>query len=217
MAFNTEGAVALRIVPCTVTAGTKTITGFGTAQDFLALVSPSWEKINPEIIEYFTERLSGGITMRAPKVTKLRDGTTGLAVGSEGDAFDVTIVCVYSQIKALIALLDADPQVPLAIAFAPMLDAGGDIEGWFHMMGNISGNIKYSQAEGIAKIPVAIKGQSFVLTDTSPPDYTDYNTAVTTATITPFGTTTALTIPSLASAGNLTTLLSGKLLLVDVP
>jgi hypothetical protein len=212
----------VRVLPIVLeTAGGSVIDSFGTIRDFLAFNNPGYTLKNSVSKQEFNEfKTAHGKIIKSLKVSEYvgTDGQPTSAASEGGDTFKFDIVVTKEDIKWLQSLLLNS--TPVIIAFPTVREIDGVIPAWNHLLCKLQGNVDFQPKEGVGSITVSFEGgAAHTDSDSAPQTYTSYNTAMTTATMTPFGVDSATTfdIAALADAADWTALKSGRVVIKDVP
>lgn len=206
------------ILPAVLTSGK--ISSVATAIKHEALESTSYElaalSSSDEVISF---TLENGVTVEAPKTTKTISAVTGVEKAAGGAKDKITIVTAEADYAAMLELqgLMGDQ---LFIGIGTGYKSDGSIDGFAFIHGKISNALTHSaEADKVQTVSIEISGAEGVA-DTGF-DHTDLNTAFTT-TVEPMGADAALDILKASpttnhfSAGDLTNLLSGKVVLKPI-
>lgn len=189
------------------------ITSFGTAIDLKVVSAEKSKYANfSKDTEYITKRTTAGVDVRAAKTDvtiNAGDGSVA-ASGTNADEMTCEVAVGKTDRAAIIAALRDSTKRIAALRGIGVKASDHSQVGFEHIIGKISGDLEFNSAEDIQTFSITIKGGE---TFTSTALYSAYNTAMTTATITPVGKS-AIT-PKALSSGDYANLISGKLVYTD--
>ena len=156
------------------------------------------------------------VTIETPQRKKYIDGLNGTEKSaSAAAAVESIVVTVLDTSKATLQKFQAMDGEPVIVTVGLGKSPSGQSRGVARLCGKVTGGFT-RQTQSNTYVPMAITisgGITYDPTGGTSVAYTDYNAAVPNPT--PVGETAAITIPDIASAGNYTTLLQGKLYLLD--
>lgn len=204
-----EGAGFARVSVATL-SGTD-IQSFGTAIDLKVVSSEKTKFANAaKDTEYTVKRTTAGVDVRVAKTDvtiNAGDGSTA-AAGTNADEITMEVAVGKTDRDSLIAAL-RDSTKRIAIMKGIGVRASDKaVVGFEHLIGKISGDFESNSAEDINTITLTIRGGE---TFTSTALYSAYNTAMTTATITPVGKS-AIT-PKALTTTDYADLITGKVVI----
>lgn len=204
-----------RISKVGLTTGTKKIATFGTATDFTATTGITPNPGAPAEISYVEKKTSRGVTVKSEQnnaVVKASDGTPA-ASGSEA-SLQITLMTSPAKREAL-AVSAKLGDIYAVMVPSGLLTNGAGVAGWYHILGKLT-ELSFGDLndEDIQELTVTFTGVIGYSADTGV-DYSDYNTAMTTATMQQMGyeTTTVIT-PTAIVTGDFASIISGDLVAI---
>lgn len=202
---------AMRIVPYTTTDADDKIapvTGFDTAIDLttVSITGLTFPGNDESSAEYFENEIGGDVTIRYQRNKKVYDlDTDAIAASTSGSVPKIKFKAflTVAQQQAVEALIGR-----LCAVMIFLEDTTGAVKLEYHLTCVFSGDIEFTEENKMMKIENEFVGKPITVDGGSTVTHAEYNTAVTTATITPTGES-AIT-PTAIASGDFDTIKTGQ-------
>ncbi len=203
----------LRVAEVVYSPNTTTeIASLATALEFIGTMNVTPNPGAPSEIAYTEVKTSKGVTLKAQNETRIVKAADGTAASSGTEAtLQIQMMTSPAKRKTLSESAKAGDVFAIMVP-SGLLANGAGLAGWYHLLGKLTevsfGDLNDETIQDLTVTFTAVIGYSAA----SGFDYTDYNLAMTTDTLSQWGYDSADDIaPTVIAAGDFTSIIGGNL------